>query len=193
MANPDADAALATQFGIRSVQRVSLDELARDSDVVFVLAPGGEDTRHVVNEAFLRKMKKTGVLVNTSRGTLVDSDALAKALREEWIYAAGLDVVEGEPDVRVDHPLVKDPRQVLCSLIFRAAVCCSNVLGWGGVGVSFSPTLAAPRWRRGWGWPLWPPTISWRASMDSPCPRNFVCSCSSKSLIVVMKGFCSTK
>ena len=55
-------------------------------------------------------MKKTSVLVNPSRGTLVDSDALAKALREGWIWAAGLDVVEGEPNVGKDHVLVNEPR-----------------------------------------------------------------------------------
>lgn len=78
--------------------------------MLFVLAPGGESTRHLVNEEFLGKMKKSSVLVNASRGTLVDSDALAKALREGWIWGAGLDVVEGEPHVGIDHPLVKEPR-----------------------------------------------------------------------------------
>lgn len=55
-------------------------------------------------------MKKTAILVNTSRGTLVDSDALAKALSDGEIWGAGLDVVEGEPEVTSDHPLVKEPR-----------------------------------------------------------------------------------
>jgi len=81
--------------------------------VLFVLAPGGEDTRHVVNAGFLRKMKKHAVLVNAARGTLVDSDALARALREEWIWGVGLDVVEGEPHIGADHPLVREPRYVL--------------------------------------------------------------------------------
>ncbi|KAL4073536.1 hypothetical protein J3A83DRAFT_2557736 [Scleroderma citrinum] len=58
----------------------------------------------------ITKMKKTSVLVNVSRGTLVDSDALAKALKEGWIWGAGLDVMEGEPNVTIDHPLVKEPR-----------------------------------------------------------------------------------
>jgi glyoxylate/hydroxypyruvate reductase len=58
-------------------------------------------------------MKKHAVLVNAARGTLVDSDALAKALREEWIWGAGIDVVEGEPNVGKDHPLVKEPRSGL--------------------------------------------------------------------------------
>ncbi len=84
--------------------------MAKESDVVFVLAPGGPETYHIVNEEFLRKMKKTSVLVNTARGTLVDSEALAKALREGWIWGAGVDVVEGEPNVGADHPLVKEPR-----------------------------------------------------------------------------------
>ena len=97
---------------MRSVRRVELDELARESDVLFVLAPGGQDTRHVVNGDFLREMKEHAVLVNAARGTLVDSDALAQALREGWIWGAGLDVVEGEPQIGADHPLVREPRYV---------------------------------------------------------------------------------
>ena len=89
---------------------VDLTTLAKESDVLFVLAPGGAETKHIVNEELLREMKRTSVLVNTSRGSLVDSDALAKALREGWIWGAGLDVIEGEPDVPSDHPLVKEPR-----------------------------------------------------------------------------------
>jgi glyoxylate/hydroxypyruvate reductase len=110
--NAALEAALAAEHRLCSVRRVDADELARESDVLFVLAPGGEPTRHVINEQFLRKMKSRAVLVNTSRGTLVDSDALARALREEWIWGAGLDVVEGEPHIDADHPLVKEPRSV---------------------------------------------------------------------------------
>ncbi|KAI0790500.1 hypothetical protein C8Q75DRAFT_762127 [Abortiporus biennis] len=98
---------------LKEVKRVDLYSLAKESDVVFVLAPGGDKTRHIVNETFLKSMKKTAVLVNTSRGTLVDSDALAKALKEGWIWGAGLDVVEGEPNVGADHPLVKEPRCIV--------------------------------------------------------------------------------
>jgi glyoxylate/hydroxypyruvate reductase len=92
------------------VRQVDLKTLARESDVLFVLAPGGAETRHIVNKELLKGMKRTSVLVNTSRGSLVDSDALAQALRDGWIWGAGLDVVEGEPDVSADHPLVKEPR-----------------------------------------------------------------------------------
>jgi len=111
--NTALEESLAAQHNLRSVRRVELDELARESDVLFVLAPGGEDTRHVVNTDFLRKMKKHAVLVNAARGTLVDSDALAQALREEWIWGAGLDVVEGEPHIGADHALVREPRCVI--------------------------------------------------------------------------------
>ena len=94
------------------MEKVDLKQVAEQSDVVFVLAPGGPETYHIVDEAFLRKMKKTAVLVNAARGTLIDSDALAKVLKEGGIWAAGLDVVEGEPKVSADHPLVKEPRSV---------------------------------------------------------------------------------
>ncbi|KAI0945629.1 hypothetical protein AcW1_001805 [Taiwanofungus camphoratus] len=112
-ANPTLDADVAKQYGLGSVRRVQLDELARESDVVFVLAPGTPSLRHIVDEAFLRQMKKTAVLVNTARGSLVDSDALARALRERWIWGAGLDVVEGEPNITAEHPLVKEPRCIV--------------------------------------------------------------------------------
>ncbi|KAF9239329.1 D-isomer specific 2-hydroxyacid dehydrogenase [Melanogaster broomeanus] len=120
--NLQRDAELAQKHNLKAVKKVDLDELARESDVLFVLAPGGSGTYHVVNEELLRKMKKTGILVNASRGTLVDSDALAKALKEGWIWGAGLDVVEGEPNVTRDHPLVKEPRCVILPHIASATL-----------------------------------------------------------------------
>lgn len=113
--NPARDAEVLAKYaphGLAEFRRVDPDELARESDVVFVLAPGGPSTYHVVSEGFLKGMKKTAVLVNTSRGALVDSDALAKACKEGWIWGAGIDVVEGEPNIPVDHPLVREPRSV---------------------------------------------------------------------------------
>jgi len=107
---------------LRSIRRVSVAEVAQMSDVVFVLTPGGAKTHHLVDEAFLRGMKPEAVLVNTSRGTVVDSDALAKALQEKWIWGAGLDVVEGEPKVGLDHPLVKEPRCVVLPHIGSATL-----------------------------------------------------------------------
>ncbi|KAG9311738.1 hypothetical protein JVU11DRAFT_7981 [Chiua virens] len=120
--NLQRDAELQKKHNLKAVSKVDLDELARESDVLIVLAPGGPGTYHVVNEDLLRKMKKTSVLVNASRGTLVDSDALAKALREGWIWGAGLDVVEGEPDVPKDHPLVREPKCVIVPHIASATL-----------------------------------------------------------------------
>ncbi|KAF9445678.1 hypothetical protein P691DRAFT_805290 [Macrolepiota fuliginosa MF-IS2] len=111
--DPERDEGLRRKLGLQTLRRVDLGELARESDTVFVLAPGGPSTYHIVNEAFLKGMKKTAILVNAARGSLVDSDALAKALREEWIWGAGVDVVEGEPNVTQDHPLVRESRCVV--------------------------------------------------------------------------------
>lgn len=105
-----ADTQLAKTLGLKSVERVELATIAENSDIVFVLAPGGASTYHIVNEDFLRKMKPTSILVNASRGSLVDSDALAKVLAEGRIWGAGLDVVEGEPNITQEHPLVKETR-----------------------------------------------------------------------------------
>ncbi|KAJ7060869.1 hypothetical protein C8F01DRAFT_1141118 [Mycena amicta] len=107
------DEELRTRYRLQAVERVDIDRLARESDVLFVLTPGGAGTYHLVDEVFLKKMKPLSVLVNTSRGSVVDSNALAKALKEQWIWGAGLDVVEGEPLITEDHPLVKEPRCVI--------------------------------------------------------------------------------
>ncbi|HEY0622929.1 D-glycerate dehydrogenase [Sphingomonas sp.] len=77
----------------------SLDSLLRVADIVSLHAPGGAATRHMIDAAALRAMKRDAVLVNTGRGTLVDETALAEALRAGTIAAAGLDVYEREPAV----------------------------------------------------------------------------------------------
>jgi len=106
----DAELLKTHSPALRSLTSVPLPVLAGQSDILFILAPGGSKTYHLINEEFLRQMKPTSVLVNGARGTLIDSDALAKALREKWIWGAGLDVIEGEPDVKEDHVLNKEPR-----------------------------------------------------------------------------------
>ncbi|KAF7311761.1 Glyoxylate reductase [Mycena indigotica] len=85
---------------------VPLPELARDSDFLFILAPGGPETHHIVDTAFFARMKRTAVLVNNGRGSVVSSHALAAALREDRLWGAGLDVVDEEPHVGPDHPLL---------------------------------------------------------------------------------------
>lgn len=117
----DAALAAANNLPASAISRVSLETLAAESDVLFVLAPGGAGTYHVIDAPFLRRMKPTAVVVNPSRGTIVDSDALAQALREGWIWGAGVDVVEGEPQVTADHPLVKEPRCIVLPHIGSAS------------------------------------------------------------------------
>lgn len=117
------DTAIAASHNLpaSAISRVTLDTLAAESDVLFILAPGGADTYHVIDASFLRRMKRTAVVVNPSRGTIVDSDALAQALREGWIWGAGVDVVEGEPQVTAEHPLVKESRCVVLPHIGSAS------------------------------------------------------------------------
>jgi glyoxylate reductase len=80
---------------------VGLEDLLRESDFVSIHTPLTDETRHLIGERELDLMAETAVLVNTSRGPVVDEAALAQALREGRIFAAGLDVYEGEPEV---HP-----------------------------------------------------------------------------------------
>lgn len=74
-----------------------LHEMARWCDFLVVAAPAGPETHHIVDAALLQALGPKGVLVNIARGGLVDTQALAHALREGIIFAAGLDVYEGEP------------------------------------------------------------------------------------------------
>ncbi len=106
---------LEEKLGARHVE---LDELLRLSDVVSLHLPGGPDTHHLVDERALRLMKPNAVLVNTGRGTLIDSKALIRALEEKRIGAAGLDVFEGEPEF--DRAFLDAPRVALAPHIGSA-------------------------------------------------------------------------
>jgi D-3-phosphoglycerate dehydrogenase len=74
-----------------------LHEMLAASDYVSLHCPINADTRHLISERELRLMKPSAVLLNTSRGPVIDETALVRALRENWIAAAGLDVLETEP------------------------------------------------------------------------------------------------
>lgn len=76
-----------------------LNQMLPECDVLSVHAPGGEGTRNLINEDVFAKLPKGAVFVNTSRGTLVDEDALIRALQSGDLYAAGLDVFWGEPKI----------------------------------------------------------------------------------------------
>jgi glyoxylate reductase len=101
---PDAE----RELGARHAE---LGELLEDSDVVSLHAPATPETRHLIGAAELEAIGPQGVLVNTSRGPLVNADALAAALERGSLGAAGLDVYEDEP--QVPEALLAAPRCVL--------------------------------------------------------------------------------
>jgi len=95
---------LPDEFERDGIRRLTLDEMFADADVLSLHSPLTEETRHLVNATRLTQMKPTAILVNTARGELVDTVALAEALRKRTIAYAGIDVYEIEP-VPADHPL----------------------------------------------------------------------------------------
>jgi len=109
----------------QTIEVVSLEEALRRADFVSLHVPltfpgtAEEPTFHLMDEARLRLMKPTAYLVNTSRGPVVDEQALARALRERWIAGAALDVFEKEP-LPDDSPL-RDPALVLNLRLFPHA------------------------------------------------------------------------
>jgi glyoxylate reductase len=125
-----AVAARAAGFGMRVIHHArrptgvagyvaDLDRLLAHADVVTLHTPGGAETHHLIDARRLGLMKPTAVLVNAARGTVVDEAALADALHEGRIFAAGLDVFEREPDI---HPrLLSAPRTVLLPHIGSAS------------------------------------------------------------------------
>lgn len=106
--DPFMDAARISALG---AEPRDLDALLSESDLVSLHVPLTESTRHLINEDRLRSMKPTSFLVNTSRGGIIDMDALARALSEGWIAGAGLDVFEPER-LPADHPLLSGPNLV---------------------------------------------------------------------------------
>ena len=91
-------------------QYLELDELLRTCDFISVHTPLTPETRHLIGQGELDLMQPTSVLVNSSRGPVVDEGALADALAERRIFAAGLDVYEAEPEV---HPKLLELENVV--------------------------------------------------------------------------------
>ena len=101
-------------------RRVEMDELLRIADFISLHVNLTDETRHLIDTEALRLMKPTAVLVNTSRGPVVDPAALEAALRDGEIFAAGLDVTDPEP-LPADHPLVALPNCVVVPHIASAS------------------------------------------------------------------------
>ena len=110
---PEAEKELGAEY-------TTLDDLLRRSDFVTIHVPLTPETRKLIGERELKLMKRTAVLVNTSRGPVVDQKALVKALSEKWIAAAGLDVFEEEP-IDPNDPLLRLRNVVLTPHIGSAS------------------------------------------------------------------------
>lgn len=89
----------------REIKKVELNELFEQSDIVSLHAPLTDGTRNIVNAKTLSLMKPTGIVINTSRGPLINEEDLAEALKNKTIYAAGIDVMSQEPP-KADNPLL---------------------------------------------------------------------------------------
>jgi len=100
---------------------VDMDTLLAESDFVSLHIPLTPKTRHLVNDDFLRKMKPTAMLINTTRGPVVDQEALYRALSNGVIAAAGLDVTTPEP-LPTDHPLLTLKNCVILPHIGSASI-----------------------------------------------------------------------
>jgi glyoxylate reductase len=104
----EAVATRARAFGMNVLRVGRADDLhaaLREADAVSIHVPLTAQTRHLIDEAALRAMKPTAILVNTARGGIVDQVALRRALEEGWIAGAGLDVTDPEP-LPTDDPLL---------------------------------------------------------------------------------------
>lgn len=92
---------------------LSLPELLKISDIVTLHTPLTKETRHLIGKSELALMKPSAILINTSRGDVVDQMALRNALELGLIRGAGLDVFDIEPPLPLDHPLVTAPNTII--------------------------------------------------------------------------------
>lgn len=113
-------------------QITDLDTLLRESDLVNVFLPVNEETRDLVNDQFLSKMKPTAYFINTSRGQIVDEEALCRALREKRIAGAALDTFKVEP-LPLDSPLREFGNLILTPHLIGHTL--ENQLAFADIGV----------------------------------------------------------
>ena len=123
--DPFADAALAAELG---VELVSKEAVFRDSDFVSINCPWNDETHHLVNADMLALMKPEAYLINTSRGPIIDQEALTEALQEKRIAGAGLDVLDQEPP-DPDDPIL----QLDNAIITPHALCWTDQI-FAGIG-----------------------------------------------------------
>ncbi len=129
----------------------TLAELADRADTLVVAAPGGPETRHLVDAEVLRRLGGRGIVVNVARGSVIDEAALVAALRSGTILGAGLDVYESAPPVSADlldlpnavllphvGSATEDTRRAMCRLVV------DNLAGWFEHGTAATPVPETP-------------------------------------------------
>ncbi|HKJ37340.1 MAG TPA: D-glycerate dehydrogenase [Anaerolineales bacterium] len=108
---------------------VDYETLLEESDFISLHTPLTSDTRHLIDAESLGRMKPNAVLVNTSRGPVIDMDALYEALRDHKIFAAGLDVTNPEP-LPLDHPLLTLDNFIIAPHIASASRPARDKMAW---------------------------------------------------------------
>ncbi len=125
-----------SQKNIEGVKQVDLETLLKESDIISLHVPLTAATKGLIGEKELSLMKPSAILINTARGPVVDTVALAKALTDGTIAAAGIDVFDGEPPIAADNPLLKAPHTLFAphvgfatkeALAKRAVIAFENV------------------------------------------------------------------
>lgn len=125
-----------TKKDIEGVRFVDLKTLLKECDIVSLHVPLSDATKGLINKENIALMKENAVLINTARGPVVDSEALAEALKNGKIAGAGIDVFEMEPPVPVDHVLFGVPNLVVTphvafatkeSMVKRAEIVFDNI------------------------------------------------------------------
>ncbi len=109
--------------------RVDFETLLAESDFISLHTPLTPDTHHLIDSEALSRMKPNAVLVNTSRGPIVDPEALYEALKERRIFGAGLDVTEPEP-IPMDSPLLTLDNIVIMPHIASASKTSRDMMAW---------------------------------------------------------------
>lgn len=121
------------------IKYVSLEELLESSDIVSLHCPLNEESKHLINREKIQQMKKGAYLINTARGAVVDSDALAEALNSGYLAGAGIDVFETEPPLEQEHPLLHAKNTIVTphiafasqeSMVARAKIVFQNIQKW---------------------------------------------------------------
>lgn len=128
-----------TKKDLPGVRYVELDTLLSTCDIVSLHVPVTPETKGLINRERLALMKPSALLINTARGPVVDSQALADALNSGALAGAGIDVFEGEPPIAQDHPLVQAKNTILTphvafataeSMEKRAVIVFENIQKW---------------------------------------------------------------